>query len=40
MYYKNDIVLFEPENLIYIDEMGVARNITRVYARSEKGTRA
>ena len=39
-YYNNEIVLFEPKNLIYIDEMGVVRNITPTYARSEKGTRA
>ena len=39
-YYQNDIVIFNPEQLIFIDEMGVNENITRTYARSEKGTRA
>ena len=39
-FYQNDIISFEPEQFIFIDEMGVNANITRTYARSEKGTRA
>ena len=39
-FYQNDIILFEPEQLIFIDEMGVNENITRTYARSQRGTRA
>ncbi len=35
-----NIAPFEPDKLIFIDEMGVVRNITRHYARSEKGERA
>ena len=38
--YKNTLACFEAQDLIYLDEMGSARNITRSYARSEQGQRA
>lgn len=38
--YRHNLAHFKPEELIYIDEMGVLKNITRTYARSGKGLRA
>jgi hypothetical protein len=38
--YKINIVTKKPEDLIYIDEMGAVRNITRNYVSEKKGQRA
>jgi transposase len=40
LYYEINIAPFKIEELIFIDEMGCVRNITRPYARSTKGQRA
>lgn len=38
--YERNIVIFDPKDLLFIDETGISRNITSSYARSTLGQRA
>ncbi len=39
-YYQTNLAPFEAKDLIFIDETGRVRNMTRSHARSPKGQRA
>ena len=37
--YWQKVKQIDPENLVFIDEMGILLGLTRTHARSERGTR-